>query len=207
MLASVLCAGAAADGVVRDVSGLPLRSVADPSAVLASVPCAGTTAEGSGAKDSELKGASTVGVGTVGADAADVGAGNGTPPPLSSAHVYTVLMEAGVIVAVVVHPAAEKVVVYVSTRVMGSALGFGAAFGVHAVPGSLEGKAGSSEVVRTVGAFGTRGSEIGTVLWLDGNAAPPFTGRTVGVGLLSALVALGTMSEPVARAVAGALVV
>lgn len=185
MLASVLCAGAAADGVVRDVSGLPLCSVADPSAMLASVLCGGTTAE---------------------SDGADVGAGNGTPPPLLPAHVYTVLMEAGVIVAVVVYPAAVKVVVYVSTRVMGSALGFGAAFGVHAVPGLLEGKAGSSEVVRSVGAFGTRGSEKGTVLWLDGNAAPPFTGRTVGVGLLSALVALGTMSEPVARAVAGALV-
>lgn len=147
-------------------------------------------------------GASAIAVGIVGADAAGIRAASVTPPPLS-AHGYTVLMKAGVIVAVTVYPAAVKVVVCVSTTVMGSSPVFGAAFEVQAIWGSLKGTAGFSEVV-SVGPLGTRGSENVTVLRLDGDAAPPLTGRTVGVVSLSALTALGTMPEPGAGAVAGA---
>ena len=75
-------------------------------------------------------------VGPASTDAADTEAAGITSSP-PSAQVHTVLMEAGVTVAVVVYPAAVKVVVYVTTTVTGSALVLGAEFGVHAVLRSL----------------------------------------------------------------------
>ena len=65
--------------------------------------------------------------------------------------------------------------------------------------------------MRTVGAIGIRGFEKLKVLWLEGNAAPPLTVGIAGVGSLSALAALCTMSEaiiaePVGMAVTRALV-
>ena len=65
-----------------------------------------------------------------------VGAGAGNVMSLSSGQVYSVLMEAEVRVAVVVYPAAVRVVVYVSMMVRGSGLVAGAAFGVQGVLGS-----------------------------------------------------------------------
>lgn len=81
-------------------------------------------------------------------DDADIGAVSFvTSPP--SAHVYTVLMDAGVSVAVVVYPAVVRVVVYVITTVMGSVL----ALGVHTVPRSLEGMAHLREAMWIVGVL------------------------------------------------------
>lgn len=66
--------------------------------------------------------------------------------------------------------------------------------------------------MRTVGAIGIREFEKLKVLWLEGNAAPPLTVGTAGMGSLSALAAPWTMpeavmSEPVDMAVTRALVV
>lgn len=175
----------------------------------ASVPGAGTTTTaGFGAKGSgPTAGAGAIGGRVVGADAdaADAGIwGNiaSWPPPLSLVQVYTVLMMTGVgvIVAFVVYAAAVKVI-------MGSEVVLGAASGVHAVFGSLEGMISWREVVRTLEVFGIRGSEKVTALWLDDDdAAPPMTVETPGVDSLSALAALAGTSELVGMAATGVLV-
>lgn len=102
-------------------------------------------------KVSETIGASPSGVVAVSADAegADTGVVNVVISSLS-AQVYTVLTEAEVSVAVVVYPAAVKVVVCVITTVMGSALVLVAALGVHVVPRSLEVMVNPRGVIRLV---------------------------------------------------------
>ena len=64
---------------------------------------------------------------------------------------YSVLIEIEVSIAVVVYPAAIKVVVYVTTTVIRSVLVLGAAIGVHAVPGLLEGMVHLRESMWIVG--------------------------------------------------------
>lgn len=147
---------------------------------------------------------STNDAGAVSADAVGTrtGAGSVTSPPF--VHLYTVLMEADVSIAVVVYPATVKVVVYVTTTVVRSVLALGAALGYCAAPRSPEGLAHSlMEVMRTVGALGIGGSEDPTVFWPDGDAATPLTVRTAGVGSFSAL---ATKSGPGGMAVTVALV-
>ena len=153
------CIGKEVDG--GEGSGLPLicsvvMIVASDSSP-ASVPDAGTTTTvGLGAKGSgPTADAGAIGGRVVGADAdaADVGVGGDAaswPPPLPSlAQEYTVLMmvEAGVSAVVVVYAAVVKVVERVTTMVMmGSEVVLGAASGVHADFGSLEGMASWREV-------------------------------------------------------------
>lgn len=137
---------------------------------------------------------------------ADAGTGNITSPP--SAQVYTVVVEVevSVAVAVAVYPAAVTVVVYVTATVMGSVLVLGAAVGIRTVLRPPESVVDLREVRWTVGALGIRESEIVTVLWLDGDAAPLLTATTAGVGSSSALKALVTMSKLVDMAVTSAFV-
>ena len=135
---------------------------------------------------------------------ADTGTGNITSPP--SAQVYTVVVEVEVSVAVAVYPAAVTVVVYVTATVMGSVLVLGAAVGIHTVLRPPEIVVDLRGVRWTVGALGIRESEIVTVLWLDGDAAPLLTATTAGVGSSSALKALVTMSKLVDMAVTSAFV-
>lgn len=127
-LAPVLCAATTAEGGAEGWIGDVV-----PSALLVSVLCAATAAE-CGAEVSGPIAAGAIDVGPAAA-AADTEAADVASPP--SAQVYTVLMEAGVTVAVVVYPAAVKVVVYVTTTVTGAVLVLGAELGVHAVPRSL----------------------------------------------------------------------
>ena len=163
--------------------------------------CAGTKAE-SGGKGWGLVGAtSTNVVGMLNADAADIGVGSLTSP--SFAHIYAVEREAEVSVAVVVSPAAAKVVVCVTTTVMSSVLVLFGALEPHTWPRSLEGMVHSREVTWTVWTLGIEGSENVTRLWLDGSVAPPLTVRTAGVG---SLVALAIMSEEVGMAILSALI-
>ena len=149
----------------------------------------------------------------VGADAADTGV-EGTaaswPPPPSLVQVYTVLMMMGVEVSVafVIYQADVKFAVCVTTMViMGSEVVLGAASGVHAVFGSLEGTTSWLEAMRSLAVFGTRGSEKVTALWLDDDdVAPSLTVGTPGMGSLSALAALAGMSELSGTAVTSVLV-
>ena len=201
-------------------SGLPLvRSVVIIVASVffsASVPGAGTTAAGLGAKGS----GPTTGAGAIGgrmvvadADAADTGV-EGTaaswPPPPSLVQVYTVLMMMGVEVSVafVVYQADVEFAVCVTTMViMGSEVVLGVASGVHAVFGSLEGMTSWIEAMRSLAVFGARGSEKVTAFWLDDDdVAPPLTVGTPGVGSLSVLAALAGMSELSGTAVTSVLV-
>ena len=84
------------------------------------------------------------------AEGAGTAAGSGVmSPPSAQAYTVLVLMEVEVSVAVVVDPAAIRVVV--NTTVTGSVLVLGAALGVRVVPRSLDGMASPRGLVRFVG--------------------------------------------------------
>ena len=168
-------------------------SIVASASFLASVPCAGTMTARRGATGSgPVTGAGEIGGRMVNADAAaDTGeesviVTSWLPPPSPSfAQVYTVLMVGGVSVAVVVDPAAVKIVVCVSTMVMiGSEIVFGAVAVVHADLRPLEGMISLRGVMRALGVFGIRGFEKVKVLRLTGDIAPPLTKGKAGVGSL-----------------------